>query len=137
MMFVNPLAKTVTARIHAVEVGAARREREAGELADVVLAIRPPRRPRWARPHRDVRPAERVGNQAVGEHRQVPDAALVVHDVDRVAAGVGDHEAAAVKQDVDGVGVDRRVADRRVRIHVALERPEVGDLPDLPMVLDP
>ena len=40
------------------------------------------------------------------------------------------------RRDVDGVGVDRWIADRRVRVHVALERPDVGDLPDLPVVLD-
>jgi hypothetical protein len=61
----------------------------------------------------------------------------VVHDVDRVAACVGHHDSPAVEEHVDRVGVDRWIADRRIRIHVALERPEVGDLPDLPVVLDP
>jgi len=101
------------------------------------LTIRPHDDRGGHRLHRDVRPAERVGDQAVGEHRQVPDAALVVHDVDCVAACVGHHKVSAVNEHVDGVGVDRWVADRRIRVHVALERPDVGDLPDLPVVLDP
>ena len=78
------------ARIHAVHVRAADREREAGELADEYSALSGPLTTQWAPPASGCRLAERVGDQAVGEHRQVRDAAPLRFTTSiAVVAGVG------------------------------------------------
>ena len=82
-------------------------------------------------------PPNGFGDQAVGEDGEVRHAAEEGRAVDRVAARVGDHEAPAIEEHVDRVGVDGRVADAGVGVDVALEGPDVGDRPQPAVVPDP
>ena len=82
-------------------------------------------------------PPNGFGTTRFSKTREVRHAAEERRAVDRVAARVGDHEAPAIEEHVDRVGVDCRVADAGVRVDVALEGPDVGDRPRPAVVLDP
>ena len=75
-----------SARIHAVDLGAADREGKARKLADVVLPIGPQDDRRGNGLHRNIGTAERVGHQAVGEHGEIRDASPGPNHVNRVPA---------------------------------------------------
>ena len=115
------------ARVDAEHLGAADREREAGELAHVVRAVASADDARRDGVHRDRRAAERVRRRDVREDAEHADPPARRDAQQRVAAGVGDDVGPVIGPHVDRVAVHERISEGRVGVVVALEAPEVGD----------